>query len=180
MCLFVQMVILFNKWFFIVLLTGLISYSGRPVPDVHPYHVSATEIEYIAGERKVEISSRIFTDDFEAVLSKLYKARIDFSNAAMKKEMNEWVKKYISTHLIVRSAGKGVPLTLFGWEQDHEAINVYTTAIFDKFDTKNITVENTILYDQFDDQLNIIHFIVEGKRKSTKLNYPDRKAVFSF
>ena len=32
----------------------------------------------------------------------------------------------------------------------------------------------------FDDQVEIIHMIVNGNRKSTKLDYPAKNAEFSF
>jgi len=32
----------------------------------------------------------------------------------------------------------------------------------------------------FDDQVEIIHMIVNGNRKSTKLDYPAKSAEFSF
>lgn len=151
-----------------------------PVAEKHPFHVSATEMEYVQKDKKIEISSKIFTDDFEAVLSKLYNTKVDFSNAALKIKMDELVKKYITTHLSVRSDGKLLPLQLYGWEIDHEAVFVYTIAAAQNFNTKNITIENTILYDLFDDQMNIVHFLTNGQRKSAKLNYPDRKMQIGF
>ena len=43
-----------------------------------------------------------------------------------------------------------------------------------------IEITNNIMYDQFDDQVNIMHVIVGGKRKSNKLSYPDKSVSFSF
>jgi hypothetical protein len=43
-----------------------------------------------------------------------------------------------------------------------------------------VDISTSIMYDQFEDQMNIFHVIVDGKRKSTKLNYPDKEAVISF
>lgn len=178
----VQMVILFNKWLSVLVFTAFFSYN-TPIPafsGMHPYHVSATEIEWNVKESRLEISSKLFTDDFEAVLAKLYKTKTDFADKSMKVQMDELVKKYITSHLSVRNNGKLLPLQLFGWQLDKEVVYVYATASARDFNPKNITVENTILYDLFTDQMNIVHFLVVGDRKSTKLNYPDRKAQFSF
>ena len=41
-------------------------------------------------------------------------------------------------------------------------------------------VNNTLLHDFINEQINILHVTVNGNRKSTKLNYPDSKASFSF
>ncbi|MGJ7033921.1 DUF6702 family protein [Niabella hirudinis] len=158
----------------VLLLSG---FSGRAW---HPFHVSATEIEYSSKTRRLEISTRIFTDDFESVLARSYKTRVDFSDKSQKASLNELVTKYITTHLSIRSSGRALPLNFFGWEVDHEAVYVYTTADAAAFNAGNITVENTILYELFRDQVNIVHFIVNGTRKSNKLTYPERKLQLSF
>lgn len=155
----------------------LTSFSGRVW---HPFHVSASEIEYNGKTKRLEISTRIFTDDFESALTRLYKTRASFSNKALKPQMNELVTRYITTHLSIRSNGQVQRLKFFGWEIDHEAVYVYTTADAASFNPRDITVENTMLYELFEDQMNIVHFIVNGKRKSSKLTYPERKLQFGF
>lgn len=171
----------FNKrWAFFFTTFVAFLFMGFVRPRFHPFHVSSSEIEYNAKAGQLEISSKIFTDDFEAVLSKLYKTRADFSDKKLKPKMDELVTKYITTHLAVGSNGAFYELKLFGWEVDHEAVYVYTTANPKGFNPKSINVENTILYDLFDDQMNIVHFIVNGSRKSGKLNYPEKKLRFVF
>lgn len=170
-----------NKWRSVLfVLPVLVLGTAFRTAILHPFHVSASEIEYNAKEKQLEISSKIFTDDFENVLERLYKTKADFNNKTVKPQMDALVTQYITAHLSVRTNGRLLPLKFFGWEVDHEAVYVYTTAAAPNFDTKNITVENTILYDLFEDQQNIVHFIVNGNRKSSKLNYPARKVGFSF
>jgi hypothetical protein len=45
---------------------------------------------------------------------------------------------------------------------------------------KNITLTNTLMYDLFTDQINLMHVIVGGTRKSTKLDYPATSASVDF
>ncbi len=151
----------------------------RPAADAHPFHVSTTEITHNAAERSLEISCRLFTDDFEAVLAKIYKTKTDFSDAALKSTMDELVKKYVLLHLQVSADGQPAALNVLGWESESEAIYVYLEAT-GIGRVQKIEVTDTILYDHFDDQLNIVHVIVGGKRKSAKLNYPEKKTVLSF
>ena len=166
-----SVVLLLNKW-----LLGLFLFNA----NVHPYHVSATEIEYDAKSKRVEISTKIFTDDFENVLAKLYKQKTDLSNPRLKVQMTLLVNKYITTHLSLKSGDKILPVKLYDWEIDHEAVFIYTTAEAVAFNAKSIAVENNVLYDLFDDQVNIVHFIYNGNRKSTKLVYPEAKVALSF
>lgn len=137
-------------------------------------------MEYDAKNKRVEISTRIFTDDFEDALSKQYKIKVDLANESLKKQMTVLIEKYISAHLSLKSDNINLPLGLYGWEIDREAVFVYTVANAPAFNIKNIEIENTVLYDLFGDQINIVHFIYNGERKSNKLLYPQDKLKISF
>jgi hypothetical protein len=39
---------------------------------------------------------------------------------------------------------------------------------------------NSILYEAYDKEINLMHVTVGGERKSTRLNYPDKEASFQF
>ena len=45
---------------------------------------------------------------------------------------------------------------------------------------KTIDLHNSLLYDFTDQQINIMHVMVDGVRKSSKLEYPNTEASFAF
>ncbi len=45
---------------------------------------------------------------------------------------------------------------------------------------KNVSINDNLMHDMFDDQTNIVHVIFNGNRKSTKLDYPAATANLSF
>jgi hypothetical protein len=45
---------------------------------------------------------------------------------------------------------------------------------------KKLDVIDSLLQDFTSDQINIIHVTVNGKRQSTKLDYPEKAASFTF
>ena len=145
----------------------------------HPLHVSTTELSYNAKEKSLEISCRIFTDDFESILAKLYKQKTDLSKPTMKAAMDDVVKKYLVSHLQLKVNGKPVNLQYIGFEIDHEATNIYLEVNkVSAFKTAEVT--NTILYDLFDDQMSIVH-VTNGKtRQSTKILFPDKTFTTNF
>ena len=180
-----SMVTQFNKWFGVAALSlffGL-SLKEKPTPGQwagrHPFHVSVVEINHNAGEKSLEISCKIFTDDFEKVLAKNYKTKVDLINPPNKPAMDSLVKKYLLSHLSIKANGRPVLLNYLGFENDHEAA-------FGYIEVPNVTglttidISTSIMYDMFDDQVNIFHVIVNGNRKSTKLNYPDRETSIQF
>lgn len=145
----------------------------------HPLHVSTTEVNFNAKDKTLEVSCRIFSDDFEAILAKLYKQKTDLSSPNMKTTMDELVKKYLLSHMQLKANGKAVTLNYIGFEIDHEATNIYLevekiTAI------KSVEVNDTILYDMFDDQMSIVHVVKGNVRKSTKILYPEKKFIANF
>jgi len=164
------------KFFFAILICAYICIAF----DVkHPLHVSTTELNYNQQEKTIEVSCRIFTDDFESILAKNYKQKIDLTNPAIKNKMDEVIKKYIISHLQIKANGKQINMQYVGFEIDHEATNIYLEV--EKVNSfKSAEVTNIILYDLFDDQMSIVH-IVKGKtRKSTKILYPDKKFTANF
>ncbi len=145
----------------------------------HPFHVSTIEITHKAKNKSLEITCRIFTDDFENVLSKQFKTKTDLYAKNKEKEMNVLIKSYIETNLKFTVDGKVAKYNYLGFENDHEATNVYleigNVPVF-----KTLTVYNGVLYDLFDDQMNILHVEKSGKRKSTKASFPEKKMSVAF
>lgn len=146
---------------------------------LHPYFVSVTEIEHNAKEKTLEISCKIFTDDFEKTLRQQYKTTVDLLKPKDKEAMNKLVSDYVQKHLVLSVNGKAVSLQFLGYEQQEEGILSY-------YQVNNITsvskidITNSILYDYKKDQIGIIHVIVDGNRKSTRLDNPKDKAGFEF
>jgi hypothetical protein len=162
---------------FILPLTIVLT-SGSPAV-FHPFHVSVTEIEHNAAEKSLEISCKIFTDDFETTLAANFKTKVDLTNQVNKAAMDSLVKKYLYSHLQLKVNGKPAQFGYVGFEVEKEAaygyIEVSNVASLSKLD-----ITNTIMYDKFDDQVNIMHVKYKGERKSTKLDYPSKETSFSW
>lgn len=165
-----------NKWLFILVLSVVLT-SAKPAD--HPFHVSVTEINYNAADKNLEISCKIFTDDFEKILAKNYKTKVDLINPTNKAAMDSLIKKYIISHLSISINGKPVSLSYLGFENDKEAAYSYFE-VNNTLSATKIDITSNLMYDQFDDQVNIMHVIVGGKRKSNKLTYPDNSLSFSY
>ena len=167
----------FYKWLIVPVL-GILLSSATPGGS-HPFHVSVVEINHNASDKTLEVTCKIFTDDFEKVLAKNYNTKVDLINPADKKAMDTVVKKYIFSHLSVLADGKPGSLVYIGFERDAEAVYSYVQ-VENIVSPKKIDVVNKLMHDMFDDQVNIVHVIVNGNRKSTKLDYPNTNASIGF
>ena len=181
----------FYKWLFIPYMRPCIFIYGSQIcmsfqkppfgggGATHPFHVSVVEINHNATDKTLEISCKIFTDDFEKVLTQNYKTKVDLTNPPDRKAMDTVVKKYIFSHLTVSVDGKAGTLSYLGFEKDEEA--VYSYVQVDNLNSvKKVELMINLMHDLFTDQVNIIHVIVKGERKSTKLDYPATAAKIEF
>jgi hypothetical protein len=169
------------KWSLLLSLINMpvfLNISGSSA-ELHPIFMSVTEIEHNAKDKTLEISCKIFTDDFEKTLRQLYKTPVDLINPKDKVAAGKMVSDYVQQHLSVAVNGKKQVLQFIGYEQQEEGILSYYQANNVAAVTK-IDVTDNILYEYKKEQIEIIHVTVDGNRKSTRLNNPDDKASFEF
>ncbi|MEP7254657.1 MAG: DUF6702 family protein [Ferruginibacter sp.] len=150
-----------------------------PAQVSHPIFVSVTEIEHNAKDKTLEISCKIFTDDFEKALRQQYNTHIDLLNPKEKAAMEKLVSGYVLKHLAIKADGKSVILQYLGYEQQEEGI-VSFFQVNNISSVKKIEVTDNILFEYKKEQISLIHVIVNGDRKSTKLVNPEEKASFEF
>src|SRR5262245_18004787 len=98
---------------------------------IHPFFVSMTDINYNSKEKELEISVRIFTDDFENTLRKYHSEKIDILHPADIRQMNGFVNDYIQKHLQLKLNSSPVQMSFLGYEQHSESIWSY-------FEVKNV------------------------------------------
>jgi hypothetical protein len=173
------MIAIYSKLLLFLMIAPFPSGGSLKAKKSHPLHVSTTEINFNSKEKSLEISCRLFTDDFETVLANQFKVKTDLTKPSMHKSMEELVKKYLNTHLQYIVNGKNYTATYIGFEKDNEATNVYLE-IDDINTLQSLTVSNSILYDLFDDQMNILHVEKAGTRKSARTNYPTKQLSVVF
>jgi hypothetical protein len=145
----------------------------------HPIFVSVTEIEHNAKDKTLEISCKIFTDDFEKTLRQTYKTYVDLLKPKDKNAMNKLVADYVQKHLQIKVDGKAATLQFLGYEQDEEGIVSYYQ-VNNISAVKKLDITDNILFEYKKEQISIIHTTINGNKKSTKLVNPEEKAGFEF
>jgi hypothetical protein len=173
------MAVLFHKWlllFFIPFFPHAPHAAGK---GLHPLYVTVTEIHHNAKERTLEISCKIFADDMEEILEKNYKKAVDLTNEKQAGQNNNLIADYISSHFSVTADAKRQKLEYLGFEKEAEAVYCYFE-VKDIAGLKKLDLTNSLLQDLTTEQINIMHVVVNGNRKSYKLDYPQQKASFQF
>jgi hypothetical protein len=176
------MVVSMFKWLAVYIC--LFSHAKMPVNadkriDKHPLYVTVTEINHNVKDKTLEVSCKIFSNDFEGAILKTFNKTVDLSSAKQKTENDKLIDAYIEKHFQIKVDGKPVSLQFVGSEQESEATWCYLQV--NNVPTVNkVTINNTLLYESFNNEINIMHVTVSGNRKSTKLNAPDAVAEFDF
>lgn len=163
-----------HKWFAGALICLFFTGAGN-----HPIYVSMAEIEYNAKARSLEVSCKLFTDDFERALRLDYKTHVDLINPTDKTAMDKLVMDYVLKHFTIYTDGKPVAMKYLGYEHIDEGIFSYFEAE-NIAEPKTVGIFNTLLYTYHEQQMGLMHITVNGTRKSTKLNNPDSRATVNF
>jgi len=93
--------------------------------------------------------------------------------------MDKLISDFVQKHLLIKLDNKSVQLSYLGFEREAEAVYSYFQ-VENIGAIKKLEASNSILHEMFTDQINMMHIMVGGKRKSFKLDYPDKEVAINF
>lgn len=146
---------------------------------LHPFHVSVCEINHDQKTNALQITHRIFIDDMENALNKAYDVQLDIMNPDDPDQITKLIGKYVIDRFKITVDHKVRNLIYIGYELDEDAIWCYME-IKGISGLEEIEVFNTILFETYDDQSNIIHVKYQGKIKSFRLMGDTKSSQLSF
>jgi hypothetical protein len=147
--------------------------------SAHKFYVSVTEVEYVKEKKSVQIISRIFIDDLENTFRKRYEKRLTFSPKDEAEEVGIYLERYLKDKITIKINGKIADITLIGKEYDNDILFCYLEVAGVK-EIKTFEISNTLLFDSFDDQQNIVKLKINGEKKSFILMDRNDKAMLNF
>ena len=148
-----------KKTIFILFLLPLFSFN------LHKIHVSLTNIVYKKESKTLQITTRVFIDDIENIINKKYGLKLEFDTEKETSETDKYLKKYFEENLKITLDNQEITLSYLGKEYDEDIVYVYFE-MENIPDFKQIEVKNTVLFDLFDDQQNIIKIKDETTQKT--------------
>lgn len=146
---------------------------------LHPFYISMTEINYNSKNKTVEVSVRIFTDDFEKTLRKNCNCKVNLLAPQNKKAMEKLVAYYVLKHLQIKVDGQLQNLEFAGYQQEEESTWNYFI-IKNINQVKRMEINNTLLHDYNKEQINMLHIRANGKDQTDKLDYPERLYTINY
>lgn len=146
---------------------------------LHKYYLSVTDVEYNAEAKSVQLITRIFYDDLEDVLNERYDKNFTLSDRSDQEEIDNYLKKYLTSKIKIRVNDKLRKLQFIGkeYEDDYVVCYIETSRVdsITKFE-----IENELLIDLFPEQKNMIHTKIYKRQKSFLLTRESAKAMLNF
>ncbi len=143
----------------------LLIFSLSSFKKSHKFYVSVTEIEYNEEVQSLQIISRVFTDDLEALLRERYNPSIKLLSNGDKGEVEANLKKYLGQKFRVQVNGKRYEVNYLGKEYEDDMTLMYLE-VPNVSSVKSVKIKNAVLTDLFPEQKNLIHVELRGKTKS--------------
>lgn len=141
----------------------------------HPIHTSIAEAEYNPTAHTLEVALRVFTDDFEAALTKREKRSVSVERTPAA-EFDALARVYVAEYFTVKAAD-GARVTLQWIRREiKESVNelwLYFEAPLPQ-GVDGTTIHHAILRDQFSNQINSVH-LRDGTRRTTLVFLPSHR-----
>jgi len=166
----------FLKKSFLIILLPLFAFG-----IAHKFYVSVTNVGYSEKDAALQITTRIFIDDLEAVLKERYDIEAKLATEDEAQIANEYIEKYVRAKFKVEVDGVPQNSSFLGKKYDNDLVICYIEVLdVDLAKIKSISVQNDILTDLYDDQQNIVHFKINDKKKSFVLVKGNNKGMLKF
>jgi hypothetical protein len=144
---------------------------------VHPYYVSTLEIDYRPDRAALQITMRVFTDDWQLMLNTRYDKTLGLDPDTDTEQVVTYSADYLQQHLELNLNGTDVTPKLLGREyQDDQLVLYLEVASVAKLQT--LVVSNRILFAELEGQQNIIRIKTPTKRKSFLQNQGQARDEF--
>jgi hypothetical protein len=121
--------------------------------QAHTYHTSLTRMDYNEKEKLVEVTIQLFTHDLKPILERRLKSQVDLEKTPV---VDAEILKYLNDNFIFQNkSGESQKLKWVGKEFETDVIYVYLEIPFAE-DLANAKLKNTIFFESFAEQTNLV------------------------
>lgn len=152
-----------------LLFSGLLLIAAMPNLMAHGYFVSTANMEYDDLTKSIEVSVKLTAHDFEHILENKFAQRIHIENVADTSEIGLFVQSYLKEHFVVTSAGVAGQFGYTGKEVTLRDELFFYFTFSGVNDPAAIQIKNTLLFTEFPQQQNIVHYKWGERTKSVTL-----------
>ncbi len=157
----------------ILLIIPLLAFSA------HKYYISLTKIDYIEDKKEVQITMRFFIDDIENTLQNRFNITLELATKQENKKANFYLEKYITQKFKVNINDEDKVYRYLGKEYDNDVVFFYLE-IPDIENINKIVVQNSMLFEEFEEQENYVKLNINNTKKTFILIKANDKEMLKF
>lgn len=131
---------------------------------LHDYFITVARAKYNAKSAQLEVGLKVFTDDLEKTLEKLVGEPVKLSNPKAREAAEEPLSVYLQQRFVVMQGATLMEQLFLGIETNPDETWLYFEV--DMPASGAFSVKNTVLFDIFPSQVNILHLNVNGQEQS--------------
>ena len=138
---------------------------------LHPVHVSIANLEYNKNQNKIDLSLKIFEDDFRLLFFHLNEIDVDLrveSNYAIHEELI--IAYFNSNFKLLANEKDKLKLRINNWKTNEDALWFYFEIPVSQ-EIRSLKVTNTLLLDLYFDQKNLLILKTEEKEAGYQFDY---------
>lgn len=158
----------------ILILVPLLSSFGA-----HKYYLSVTDLEYNEEQKTIQIITRLFYDDLEAVLQTRYMETLKVDPSENQEILDKYISKYLKQKMEVVVNDTPRQLQFLGKEYEDDYVVCYIE-ITEIEHIERVSLKSTVLLDLSPEQKNMVHTKILGKKKSLLLQDGNTNALLNF
>ena len=146
----------------------------------HKFYVSVTHVNYVEKQDAFQITTRIFIDDLEALLLERYGIQAGLATPEESSVADDYIEKYLKTKMLFRFNGELQKYDFLGKRYDNDVIICYLEITqVNLSGLQSLEVQNEILTDLFEEQQNLVHLNISGKKKRFVLFKESNKGMLN-
>ena len=132
---------------------------------IHPYYVSTLEIDHRPDRAALQITMRVFTDDWQLVLNTHYDKTLRLDPDTDTEQVLTHSADYLQQHLGLNLNGTDVTPSVLGREYQDDQLVLYLE-VAGVAELQTLGVSNRILFAELEGQQNIVRIKTPTKRKN--------------
>lgn len=132
---------------------------------IHKHYISLTKVDYIKEKKVVQITMKFFLDDIELALENRMQQPMELATKNENKLAGKYLETYVRQKFKIWINNKEMVYTYLGKEyEDNEVFFYLELKNIDHINS--IEVENSLLFETFEEQQNYVKLNLENVQKT--------------
>lgn len=164
------------KWMLLSSVLLLMSFTA-----LHKFYLSVSELSYSESDQNFRMTTRVFVDDLDAVLKARYDIDAQLTTEFEHEMADYYLEKYIRAKLLIKVNDQNLKYSILGRKVDNDQLIFFIEIPYESMNQlDSLFIQNEILMDLYEEQQNVVHLQLKGKKKSLMLIRERPSAVLNF